>query len=111
MPNNSAARREKGKNKRRGETSPSPPQQVAAGSVESFLSRFATDSGFQEDDEEVTWESVAGQAAMDLSLSSLTRPPSSLEPKLTRKEERRRMRKVALEKELENESDIDLTDE
>jgi hypothetical protein len=113
MPNNSDARRNKREKnkKRRGETSPSPPQQVTEESVESFLSRSATDSGFQDGVEDVTWESVAGQAAMDDSLSSLTRPPSSLEPKLSRKEERRRMRKVALEKEMENESDIDLSDE
>ncbi len=57
MPNNSAARREKGKKKRREETSPSPPQQVTEESVESFLSRSTTDPGFQEDDEDVTWES------------------------------------------------------
>ncbi len=74
--------------------------------MESFLSRSATDSGFQEDDEDVTWESAAGQAALDDSLSPFTRPPSTL----TRKEERKRMRKLALDKELEDESDIDLTD-
>jgi hypothetical protein len=48
---------------------------------------------------------------MDVSLSSLTRPPSSLEPKLTRKEERRRARKEALQKELDEESDISLSDD
>jgi hypothetical protein len=112
MPNNSTARREKEKKKkRRGETSQSSPQQVAEQSVESFLSRSASDSGFQEEDDEVAWESVVGQAAMDDSLSSLTRPPSSLEPKLTRKEERRRARKEALEKELDEESDISLSDD
>ncbi len=79
--------------------------------MESFLSRSATDSGFQEDDEDVTWESVAGQAAIDDSLSSLTRPPSSLEPKLTRKEERKRMRRVALQKEVDEESSISLSDD
>jgi hypothetical protein len=112
MQNNSTARREKGKKKkRREETIPSPPQQITEESVESFLSRSATDSGFQEDDEDVTWESVAGQAAMNGSLSSLTRPPSSLEPKLTRKEERKRMRKVALQKEVDEESGISLSDD
>ena len=112
MPNNSTARREKEKKKKRqGEASQSPPQQVTEQSLESFLSRSASDSGFQDGIEDVTWESVAGQAAMDVSLSSLTRPPSSLEPKLTRKEERRRARKEALQKELDEESDISLSDD
>ncbi len=79
--------------------------------MESFLSRSASDSGFQEDVEDVTWESVAGQAAMDDSLSSFTRPPSSLEPKLTRKQELRRKRSEALQKELDDESDISLSDD
>jgi hypothetical protein len=93
MPNNSTARREKGKKKRRGETSPSSPQQVAAGSVESFLSRSAADSGFQGDDDEVTWESATGEAALDNSLSSFHRVTSSAEPMETRKERRARERK------------------
>ena len=112
MPNNSTARREKEKKQnRQGEASQAPPQQVTDQSLESFLSRSASDSGFQDGIEDVTWESVAGQAAMDVSLSSLTRPPSSLEPKLTRKEERRRARKEALQKELDEESDISLSDD
>ncbi len=111
MPNNASARRDKEKKKRRGETSQSPPQQGAEESVESFLSRSATDSGFQDDVEDVTWESVAEQAAMDDSLTSLSRPPSSLESKATRREEKRRRRKLALQKELDDESDIPLKDE
>ena len=72
MPNNSDARRnrrEKKKN-RQGQTSSFPPQQVAEESVESFLSRSASDSGFQGEDDEVTWESAAGEVALDNSLSS-----------------------------------------
>ena len=72
--NNSTARREKEKKKkRRGETSPSPPQQVTEESVESFLSRSASDSGFQGEDDEVIWESAAGEVALDNSLSSFRR--------------------------------------
>ncbi len=71
--------------------------------MESFLSRSASDSGFQGEDDEVTWESTAGVAALDDSLSSLHRE--------TVKEAKKRARKEALEKELEDESDIDLTDE
>ncbi len=79
--------------------------------MESFLSQSASDSGFQGEDDDVTWESVAGQAAMDESLSSLSRPPSSLEHKPTRKEERRRKRSEALQKELDEEPDISLSDD
>ncbi len=79
--------------------------------MESFPSRSASDLGLQEENDEVAWESVVGQAAMDDSLSSLSRPPSSLEPKLTRKEERRRARKEALKKELDEVSDISLSDD
>jgi hypothetical protein len=104
MPNNSTVRREKEKKKkRRGESSQSPPQQVTEQSVESFLSCFASDSGFQGEDDEVTWESTAGEAALDNSLSSSRRE--------TVNEAKKRARKEALEKELEDESDIDLTDE
>jgi hypothetical protein len=104
MPNNSTARREKEKKKKgRGETSQSPPQQVTEQSVESFLSRSASDSGFQGKDDEVTWESAAGGAALDNSLSSFRRE--------TVKEVKKRARKEALEKELHDESDLDFTDE
>ncbi len=71
--------------------------------MEFFLSRSASDSGFQGEDDEVTWESAAGEAALDNSLSSFKRE--------TVKEAKKRARKEALEKELEDESDIDLTDE
>jgi hypothetical protein len=111
MSNSSSARREKGKKKRQGETSPPDEKQVPAESVESFLSRSSADSGFQGDDDGFTWESVVGQAALDDSLSSFSRLPSSIEPKLTRKEERRRKRAEDLAKELEEETDINLTDE
>ena len=57
--------------------------------MESFLSRSASDSGFQGDDDEVTWESTAGGAALDNSLS-LRRE--------TVKEAKKRARKEALEK-------------
>ncbi len=72
MPNNSDARRNRREKRKkgRGETSQSPPQQVTEQSVESFLSRSASDSGFQGEDDEVTWESTAGEAALDNSLSS-----------------------------------------
>jgi hypothetical protein len=105
MPNNSDARRNKREKKknRQGQTSPSPPQQVAEQSVESFLSRSASDSGFQGEDDEVTWESAAGEVALDNSLSSFRRE--------TVKEAKKRARKEALVKELEDVSDIDLTDE
>ena len=104
MPNNSTARREKEKKKnRRGGTSLSPPQQVTEESVESFLSRSTSDSGFQGENDEVTWESAAGEAAWGNSLSSFRRE--------TVKEAKKRARKEALEKELEDESDVDLTDE
>jgi hypothetical protein len=111
MPNNSTARRDKEKKKRQEETSPSPPQQVTEGIEESFLSRSASDSGLQEYDEVITWESVEGQAALDNSLSSLSRQSSSAEHRGTRKEERRKKRKEALEKELDQESDISLSDD
>ncbi len=66
--------------------------------MESFLSRSATDSGFQDEDVEVTWESAAGEAALDNSLSSFRRE--------TVKEAKKRARKEALAKELNEESDI-----
>ncbi len=105
MPNNSDARRSKREKKKkgRGETSPSPPQQVTEQSVESFLSRSASDSGFQGEDDGVTWESAAGEAALDNSLSSCRRE--------TVQEAKKRARKEALEKELQVESDVDLSDE
>jgi hypothetical protein len=100
MPSNSDARRNKREKKknRRGQTSPSPPQQVTEESVESFLSRSATDSGFQGEDDEVTWESAAEEVALDNSLSSFRRE--------TVKEAKKRARKEAREKELNEESDI-----
>ncbi len=100
MPNNSDARRNKREKKknRRGETSPSAPQQVTEESVESFLSRSASDSGFQGEDDEVTWESAAGEAALDNSLSSFRRE--------TVTEAKKRARKEALARELNEEADI-----
>jgi hypothetical protein len=71
--------------------------------VESFLSRSASDSGFQGEDDEVTWESGAGEAAWNNSLSSSRRE--------TVKEAKRRARKEALAKELQDESDVELSDE
>ncbi len=72
---------------------PTPPEkQVPAESVESFLSRASAESGFQEDDDSVTWESAAGEAALDDSLSSFYRESSSAEPRETRKEARARKR-------------------
>ncbi len=79
--------------------------------MESFLSRSTADSGFQGDDDVVTWESTAGEAALDNSLSSFHRVTSSAEPMETRKESRARARKEALEKELNEESDISLSDD
>jgi hypothetical protein len=79
--------------------------------VESFISRSSADSGFQDDNEKVTWDSAAVEAALDNSLSSFSRLSSSVEPKETRQEERARKRKKELEKELDNESDITLSDE
>ena len=70
--------------------------------MESFLSRSASDSGFQGEDDEVTWESAAGEAALDNSLF-LRRE--------TVNEAKKRARKEAREKEFEDESDIELTDE
>jgi hypothetical protein len=111
MPNNSSARRDKEKKKnKRGEPTPLE-KQVPAESVESFLSRSSADSGFQGDDDELTWESVAGEAALDSSLSSFSRLSSSAEPKRTRQEERARKRREDLAKELDNESDVTLSDE
>jgi hypothetical protein len=111
MPNNSSARRDKSEKKNR-RREPTPlAKQVPAEGVESFLSRTSAGSGFQEGDEKFTWDSSAGEAALDNSLSSLSRLSSSAEPKETRKEERRRKRKETLDKELAEESDITLTDD
>jgi hypothetical protein len=111
MPNNSSARRDKNEKKNR-RREPTPlAKQVPAEGVESFLSRSSADSGFQDDDENVTWESAAGEAALDNSLSSFSRLPSSAEPKETKKEERARKRKKKLAKELDEESDITLSDD
>ncbi len=68
--------------------------------MESFLSRSATDSGFQEDDEDVTWESTAGVVALDNSLSSFRVE--------TVQEAKKRLRKEAMLKELDEDSDIAL---
>jgi hypothetical protein len=105
MPNNSDARRSKREKKKkgRGESSPSPPQQVIEENVESFLSRSATDSGLQGEDDEVMWDSAAGEAVWDNSLSLLHRE--------TVKEAKKRARKEARAKEFENVSDDDLADE
>ncbi len=79
--------------------------------MESFLSRSATDLGFQGDDDEVTWKSTVGEAALDNSLSSFHRVTSSAEPMETGKERRARKRKQALQKEVGEESDISLSDD
>jgi hypothetical protein len=111
MPNNSSARRDTEK-KKNGPREPTPlEKQVPAESVESFLSRSSADSGFQGDDDKFSWDSVVGEAALDNSLSSFSRLSSSAEPKETRKEGRERRRKETLAKELEEESDITLSDD
>ncbi len=84
---------------------------VDAEGVGSFLSRSSADSGFQGDDDKFSWESVVGEAALDKSLSSFSRLSSSAEPKETRKEERARKRKEDLAKELDEESNITLSDD
>jgi hypothetical protein len=66
--------------------------------VESFLSRSSTDSGLQGENDEVSWESAAGEAVWDDSLSSFR---SETVP-----EAKKRMRKEALAKELNAEADI-----
>ncbi len=112
MPNNSKARRDKSEKKKNKNRVPIPPEkQVPVEGVESFLSRSSADSGFQEDEDSFTWESAAGEAALDYSLSSFYRESSSAEPRETRKEARARKRKEALEKELEDESDLTLSDD
>ena len=112
MPNNSKARRDKSEKKKNKNRGPIPPEkQVPAEGVESFLSRSSADSGSREEDDSFTWESAAGEAALDNSLSSFYRESSSAEPRETRKEERARKRKEALEKELEDESDLTLSDD
>ncbi len=111
MPNNSSARRdksEKKKNRQRGTTPLE--KQVPAESVESFLSRSSADSGFQEDDDRFTWKSAAGEAALDNSLSSFSRPSSSAEPKETKREERARKRREDLAKELLSDEDLEKKD-
>ncbi len=110
MPNNSKVGRDKNEKKRRRREFPPLDKQVPSESVESFLSRSSADSGFQEDDDSFTWESAAGEAALDISLSSFYRESSSAAPKETRKEARRRKRREDLKKELEDESDITLSD-
>ena len=67
--------------------------------MESFLSRSASDSGFQGEDDEVTWDSAAGEAAWDNSLSSFRREK-------TVKEAKKRARKEALRRELDEEAVI-----
>jgi hypothetical protein len=112
MPNNSDARRDKREKKKNRNRQPPPiEEQVPAESVESFLSRSSADSGLQGDDDNFSWESVGGQAALDNSLSSLARSSSVSETKQARKERRKRERSVLLEQELEDESDITLSDE
>jgi hypothetical protein len=111
MPNNSSARRDKEKKKNRHREPPPPEKQVPAEGVESFLSRSSADSGFQEGDDKFTWESAAGEAALDNSLSSFSWSSLSAEPKGTRKEERARKTREELAKELDEESDINLSDE
>jgi hypothetical protein len=71
MPNNSDARRDKREKKKNRNRQPPPiEEQVPAESVESFLSLSSLDSGSQGEDDELTWESTGGQAALDNSLSS-----------------------------------------
>jgi hypothetical protein len=114
MLNNAKARRDKSEKKKNRNRAPTPiEKQVPAEGVESFLSRSSADSGFQEDDDDFTWESATatGEAALDNSLSSFYRVSSLAEPRETRKEERARKRKEDLEKELEDESDITLSDD
>jgi hypothetical protein len=111
MPNNSSAIRDKNEKKNRRREPPLLSKQVPAEGVDSFLSRLSVDSGFQDDDEKVTWDSAAGEATLDNSLSSFSRLSSSAEPKETRKEEIARKRKEELEKELDEESDITLSDD
>jgi hypothetical protein len=110
MPNNSKARRDKNEKKSRRRDSPPLDKQVPSESVESFLSRSSADSGFQEDDDSFTWESAAGEVALDNSLSSFYRKSLSAAPKETRKEARRRKRREDLKEELDDESDITLSD-
>jgi hypothetical protein len=110
MPNNSKARRDKNEKKSRRRESPPLDKKVPSKSVESFLSRSSADSGFQEDDDSFTWESAAGEAALDNSLYSFYRESSSAAPKETRKEARRRKRREDLKKELKDESDVTLSD-
>jgi hypothetical protein len=112
MPNNAEARRdkrEKKKNKNRVPTTLE--KQVPAESVESFLSRSSADSGFQGDDDDFSWESIGGQAALDNFLSSFAGSSSVSETKQARKERRKRERRELLAQELEDESDITLSDE
>jgi hypothetical protein len=112
MPNNASARRDKSEKRDRRREPPPLSKQVPAEGVESFLSRSSADSDFQDDDEKVTWDSAAGEAALDNSLSSFSRSSSSAEPKETRKEERSRKRREALAKELdEEEADLTLSDD
>jgi hypothetical protein len=73
MPNNSSARRGKNEKKNR-RREPTPlEKQVPAEGVESFLSRPSADSGLQGDDDQFSWESAAGEAALGNSLSSFSR--------------------------------------
>jgi hypothetical protein len=65
MPNNSSARRDKNEKKNRRREPASLSKQVPAEGVESFFSRSSADSGFQGDDDKFSWESVAGEAALD----------------------------------------------
>jgi hypothetical protein len=110
MPNNSNARRNKnGKRKKRRDPSPLV-KQVSAESVDYFLSLSSAEAGRQEEDEQWTWESVAGEAALYGSLSSFSRLSSSAEPKEILSERRRREKEL-LEKELDDEFDISLSDD
>jgi hypothetical protein len=69
MPNNSKARRDKNEKKKNKNRVPiTPEKKVPVEGVESFLSRSSAVSGFEEDDDSFTWESAAGEAALQLSL-------------------------------------------
>jgi hypothetical protein len=110
MPNNEDARRDKREKKKNRVPSP-PEKQVPAESVESFLSRSSADSGFQGDDDNFSWESIGGQAALDNSLSSFARSSSVSETRQARKERKKRERSELLAQELDNEPDVTLSDE
>jgi hypothetical protein len=111
MPKNSSASRDNKNEKKKKGREPKPlVKQVLTESVDLFLPRSSADSGFQEEDHRFIWETAAEEAAVDNSPSSFSRLSSSAEPKES-SSERRRRRKDLLEKELEDDSDITLSEE